>query len=102
VERPTRRSGRIAGIEASVEEVQKRVEEEEKEREVLRVVSRKTREKVMALDDMVEESSPAGKEELVGPPILLSSESPSNDIPSAFHVSLCIQLTWPRVHTFGI
>jgi hypothetical protein len=43
----------------------KRVEEDEKEREVLRIVSRKTRERIMEVEDMIEDTSPAGKAEIV-------------------------------------
>lgn len=64
-EGPRRRSGRLAGIEATVEEVAKREEEEEKEREVLRVISRRVRDQEMAVGDMVDEDSPSGKEGLV-------------------------------------
>jgi hypothetical protein len=41
------------------------VEKEEKEREVLRVISRRTRDRVMGIKEMVEESSPSSAEELV-------------------------------------
>jgi hypothetical protein len=64
-EGPRRRSGRLAGIEATAEEIAKRDEEEEKEREILRVVNKKIRDQVMSVGDMVEDSSPSSKEELV-------------------------------------
>lgn len=64
-EGPRRRSGRLAGIEATAEEIAKRDEEEEKEREILRVVNKKIRDRVMSVGDMVEDSSPSSKEELV-------------------------------------
>ncbi|WWC64442.1 uncharacterized protein I303_107052 [Kwoniella dejecticola CBS 10117] len=54
-EGPRRRSGRIAGLEADSETLKVKLEEEEKEREVLRVLSRKEREKVMRVGEMVEE-----------------------------------------------
>lgn len=62
---PRRRSGRLAGMEAEGEELKVRLEEEEKEREVLRVVSRRTREQRMEVGKMVEESSPSSAPELV-------------------------------------
>lgn len=68
-EGPRRRSGRIAGIEATVEVVQARAIEEEKEREVLRVINRKSREQVMALGDMLEDAEEGEKEGLVGCPL---------------------------------
>lgn len=52
---PRRRSGRLAGLEASAEEVQVKLEEEEKEREALRVVNRRVREVEMSLGEMVDE-----------------------------------------------
>jgi hypothetical protein len=64
-EGPRRRSGRLAGIEATAEEIQKREEAEEVEREIIRVVNRKIRDQVMDLDKMVEDSSPNTAEELV-------------------------------------
>lgn len=64
-EGPRRRSGRIAGIEASVEVLQAKAEEEEKEREVLRVINRKTRDQVMAIKDMLEDTEENDKVELV-------------------------------------
>ena len=64
-EGPRRRSGRLAGLEATQEEVAKRNEEEEKEREVLRVINRKVRDQVMDLGSMVEDTSPESAESLV-------------------------------------
>lgn len=64
-EGPRRRSGRIAGLEADGEALQIKVEEEEKEREVLRVVARKTRDQVMEIKDMLDESDDQEKRELV-------------------------------------
>lgn len=55
-EGPRRRSGRIAGLEADGDAFKAKVEEEEKEREILRVVSRKEREKVMDVGKMVEDT----------------------------------------------
>ena len=63
---PRRRSGRLAGLEAEGEELKAKIEEEEKEREVLRVVSRRTRETVMRLGDMMDETSSRGAAQLVG------------------------------------
>lgn len=54
---PRRRSGRIAGFDATVEEVAKKEEEDEKEREVLRVINRRIRHPVMKIEDMVDEDS---------------------------------------------
>lgn len=65
-EGPRRRSGRLAGIEATAEEVAKRDEEDEKEREVLRVMNKKIRDQVMSVESMVEDSSPCTARELVG------------------------------------
>jgi hypothetical protein len=64
-EGPRRRSGRIAGIDASVEVLQERAIEEEKEREVLRVINRKTREQVMGLSSMLEDAEEGDKDTLV-------------------------------------
>ena len=44
----------MLGLEAEGEELKVRLEEEEKEREVRKVVSRRTREKVMDLSGMME------------------------------------------------
>lgn len=55
-EGPRRRSGRIAGLEADGDALKAKVEEEEKEREILRVVNRKEREKVMDVGKMVEDT----------------------------------------------
>jgi len=54
-------------LEAEGEELKVRLEEEEKEREALRVVSRRTREKVMQVGGMVEDGSPSSKDGLVCP-----------------------------------
>ena len=64
-EGPRRRSGRLAGIEATPEEVAKREEAEEQQREELRIVNRRVRDQVMSVEDMVDEDSPSSKEELV-------------------------------------
>ena len=64
-EGPRRRSGRLAGIEATPEEIAKKEEEDEKEREELRIISRKERRQVMQVSELVEESSPSTAEELV-------------------------------------
>ena len=64
-EGPRRRSGRLAGIEATVEEVAKREEEEEKEREVLRVINKRIRDQEMTVGEMMDEDSPAAGGELV-------------------------------------
>ncbi|OCF40777.1 WD repeat-containing protein [Kwoniella heveanensis CBS 569] len=53
---PRRRSGRLAGLEADGEALKIKLEEEEKEREVLRIVSRKERERVMDVVKMVEDT----------------------------------------------
>ncbi|KAL1412140.1 hypothetical protein Q8F55_003143 [Vanrija albida] len=53
---PSRRSGRIAGLEADGQEIAKRNEAEEVAREVARVVNRKERLQVMPVVDMVEET----------------------------------------------
>jgi hypothetical protein len=53
-------------LEADGEALQIKVEEEEKEREVLRVVARKTRDQVMEIKDMLDESDDQEKKELVG------------------------------------
>ncbi|WVR07792.1 hypothetical protein IAU60_004835 [Kwoniella sp. DSM 27419] len=53
---PRRRSGRLAGLEADGEALKVKLEEEEKEREVLRIVSRKERERVMDVGKMVEDA----------------------------------------------
>jgi hypothetical protein len=53
-------------LEADGEALQIKVEEEEKEREVLRVVARKTRDQVMEIKDMLDESDEQEKKELVG------------------------------------
>ncbi|ADV24174.1 Conserved hypothetical protein [Cryptococcus gattii WM276] len=55
-EGPRRRSGRIAGLEADGDALKAKVEEEEKEREILRVVNRKERGKVMDVGKMVEDT----------------------------------------------
>ncbi|WWD19513.1 hypothetical protein CI109_103974 [Kwoniella shandongensis] len=52
---PRRRSGRLAGLEADGETLRVKLEEEEKEREILRVVNRKERERVMEVGKMVED-----------------------------------------------
>ena len=62
---PRRRSGRLAGLEATAEEVAKKEEEDEKEREILRVINKKTRDQVMDLQAMVDDSSPSEAGELV-------------------------------------
>ncbi|WVW86016.1 hypothetical protein I302_108054 [Kwoniella bestiolae CBS 10118] len=54
-EGPRRRSGRLAGLEADSETLKVRMEDEAKEREVLRVMNRKEREKVMDVGKMIEE-----------------------------------------------
>ena len=54
-------------MEAEGEELKVKLEEEEKEREVLRVVSRRTRDQTMEVGKMVEETSPCGSGELVRP-----------------------------------
>ncbi|KAL7418571.1 hypothetical protein Q5752_007029 [Cryptotrichosporon argae] len=63
-EGPRRRSGRLAGLEASSEEIKIKVEEEEREREALRVVARRTREPVMEIAGMLEDSDEATRGEL--------------------------------------
>lgn len=75
-EGPRRRSGRLAGIEATPEEVAKREEVEEQQREELRIVNRRVRDQVMKVEDMVDEDSPSGEEELVchGPGSTLTTE----------------------------
>lgn len=55
-------------MEADGEALQVKIEEEEKEREVLRVVARKTREQVMEIKDMLDESDDQEKRELVRSP----------------------------------
>ncbi|WVO12493.1 hypothetical protein L204_100093 [Cryptococcus depauperatus] len=55
-EGPRRRSGRLAGQEVDEEELKVKLEEEEHEREVLRVVNRKERAKIMNIGKMVEET----------------------------------------------
>lgn len=52
-------------MEAEGEELKAKLEEEEKEREVLRVVSRRTRERVMDLKKMVEDTPVESIPELV-------------------------------------
>ncbi|WRT70364.1 uncharacterized protein IL334_007362 [Kwoniella shivajii] len=52
---PRRRSGRLAGLEADGEELKVKLIEEEKEREVLRIINRKERDKIMDINKMVEE-----------------------------------------------
>ncbi|ORX40746.1 WD40-repeat-containing domain protein [Kockovaella imperatae] len=64
IEEPRRRSGRLAGLEATQEEVAKRNEEEEKEREVLRIINRKTRDQLMDIEKMVEDTSPESADSL--------------------------------------
>ncbi|WVQ67137.1 uncharacterized protein L199_005332 [Kwoniella botswanensis] len=54
-EGPRRRSGRLAGLEADSETLKVKLEDEAKEREVLRVISRKEREKIMDVGKMVED-----------------------------------------------
>ncbi|KAK8853099.1 hypothetical protein IAR55_003800 [Kwoniella newhampshirensis] len=56
---PRRRSGRLAGLEADGEALKVKLEEEEKEREILRVVNRKERERVMEIGKMVEDGDEA-------------------------------------------
>lgn len=46
----------MAGLEAEGEELKLKLEVEEKEREVLRVLSRKEREQVMKVGEMVEDA----------------------------------------------
>ncbi|WVR00348.1 hypothetical protein IAU59_007491 [Kwoniella sp. CBS 9459] len=58
-EGPRRRSGRLAGLEADGEALKVKLEEEEKEREVLRIVSRKERDRVMDIGKMVEDAPEA-------------------------------------------
>ncbi len=57
----------MLGLEAEGEELKFKLEEEEKEREVLRVVSRRTREQVMDVGGMVDETSPSSAADLVCP-----------------------------------
>lgn len=64
-EGPRRRSGRIAGIEATAEQVEERVKEEEKQLEQIRVISRKIRDQVMPVDKMMDEASPEDGASLV-------------------------------------
>ena len=59
-------ASRIAGIEATSEQLEERAKEEEKEREIIRIVNRKTRDQVMELEKMVEEASEAEARDLVG------------------------------------
>lgn len=65
-EGPRRRSGRIAGIEADGDALKAKVEEEEKEREILRVVNRKERGKVMDVGKMVEDTPEDEIKDMVG------------------------------------
>lgn len=57
-EGPRRRSGRLAGIEATAEQVEERAKEEEKQLEKIRIISRKVRDQVMAVGDMMDDASP--------------------------------------------
>ncbi|WWC71881.1 uncharacterized protein I206_105840 [Kwoniella pini CBS 10737] len=54
-EGPRRRSGRLAGLEVDSEILKVKLEEEEKERQVLKVLSRKEREKIMKISEMIED-----------------------------------------------
>lgn len=65
-EGPRRRSGRIAGLEADGDALKAKVEEEEKEREILRVVNRKERGKVMDVGKMVEDTPEDEIKDMVG------------------------------------
>lgn len=65
-EGPRRRSGRIAGLEADGDALKAKVEEEEKEREILRVVNRKERGKVMDVGEMVEDTPEDEIKDMVG------------------------------------
>jgi hypothetical protein len=58
-EGPRRRSGRIAGLEADGPALAAKVEAEEKQMEEQRVLSRKLREQVMEVKDMVEDTPEA-------------------------------------------
>jgi hypothetical protein len=66
-EGPRRRSGRLAGIEATAEQVEERAKEEEKQLEKIRTISRKVRDQVMAVGDMMDDASPEDGASLVRP-----------------------------------